>query len=154
MVKVKKEKDRGKGFAKSFLEGIPLLGGLVKELSKTDLFKKKLEEVDETHFYIICNSYSFNKISTWKTLKSLIIEEAKKEGGKMFIGEDYLTGMRDDKLILAAKAPQEEVQIELKGKTVKLQAKDWKKIIDLPDKFSKVTNIRYKNGVLMLELAK
>src|SRR3989338_2520570 len=154
MVKVKKEKDRGKGFAKSFLEGIPLLGGLVKELSKTDLFKKKLEEVDERIEENLRKGHKKNWGFEANISVRPIIEEAKKEGGKMFIGEDYLTGMRDDKLILAAKAPQEEVQIELRGKTVKLQAKDWKKIIDLPDKFSKVTNIRYKNGVLMLELAK
>src|SRR3989338_7449012 len=154
MVKVKKGKDGEKGFAKSFLEGMPLLGGLVKELSKTAPFKKRLEEVDER----IEENLRKGQKKAWSFEANIsvrpIIEEAKKEGGEVFIGQDYLTDMRGDKLVLAAKAPQEEVQIELKGKTVKLQAKDWKKIIDLPDKFSKVTNIRYKNGVLMLELAK
>ncbi len=43
---IKEEKEK-KGFSKSFLEGVPFLGGLVKELSKTQPFKKRFEDVDK-----------------------------------------------------------------------------------------------------------
>ena len=141
MAKVKKEKDGEKGFAKSFLEGIPLLGGLAKELSKTEVFKKKFEEVDKQ----IEENLRGGEKKKWGFEANIsvrpIIEEAKKESQEVFIGEDYLTRVKGDKLVLAAKVPQEEVKIQLKGKTVKLQAKDWKKMIDLSDKFSKVTKM-------------
>lgn len=154
MGKVKKDKGGEKGFAKSFLEGLPLLGGLVKELSKTEVFKKRFEEVDER----IEENLRKGQKKAWGFEANIsvrpIIEDAKKEGGELFIGKDYLTGLKGNKLLLAVKVPQEEINIELEGKTVKLQAKDWKKVIDLPDKFSKVIDIKYKNGILRIELGK
>ena len=133
---------------------MPFLGGLVKELSKTEAFKRRFEEVDEQ---IEENLRKGGKKElTFEANVSVrpIIEEAKKEGAEVFIGKDYLFEGKGGKLLLAAKVPQKEIQIELKGKTIRLQAKEWKKIIELPGKFSKLTNIRYKNGILMLELKK
>ena len=148
------KKGEEKGFAKSFLEGLPLLGDLVKELSKTETFKKKFEDVDKQ----IEENLRKGEKKRWGFEANVsvrpIIEDAKREGGELFIGNDYLCGMKGDKLILAVKTPLEEVKLELKGKTLKLRAKDWKKLIDLPDKFSRITDIKYKNGVLMLELVK
>ena len=139
---------------KSFFGGVPFFGRFVKGLSKTEPFKKRFEEVDKQ---IEENLRKGEKRQlTFEADISVrpIIEEAKKEGAEKFIGDDCIFRKKGDKLLLAVKVPQKEVQIELKGKTVKLQAKKWKKIIELPDKFSKITNIRHKDSVLMLELTK
>ncbi len=154
MANVKMGKDGEKGFATRFLEGVPLLSGLVKELSKTGTFKKRLEEADEQVEENLRRGDK--KILSFETDISVrpIIEETKKEGGEVFIGNEYLTGRMGNKLLLAVKVPQEEIQMELKDKTLRLQAKKWKKVVHLPARFSKVVNIKYEKGILMVELAK
>ncbi len=148
-------KEEGKApDSKSFLEAVPFLGGLVRGLSKTGPFKKRFGEVDRQIGDNLRKGWKKEPAFEVRISARPIIEEAKKEGAGEFIGDDCKFEMRGDKLFLTAKVPQEEVHIELKGETLKLQAEKWKKMIELPGRFSKLASIRNENGILVLELAK
>ncbi|MBI3052199.1 hypothetical protein HYY74_07150 [Candidatus Woesearchaeota archaeon] len=139
--------------SKSFLEAVPFLGGLVRGLSKTGPFKKRFGEVDRQIGDNLRKGEKKEPAFEVRISARPIIEEATKGAGE-FIGDDCKFEMRGDKLLLTAKVPQKEVHIELKGKTLKLQAEKWKKMIELPGRFSKLASIRNENGFLVLELAK
>lgn len=149
----KKDKEN-KGVTENFLSGIPLLGNLVKELGKTETFKKKFAETDEK---IEANLKKGEK-RKWGFEANIsvrpIFNEVKKESTEITIEEDYFYGKKGRKLTLAVKVPKEEVDLEIKYKTLSITSDDFKKKIELPDYYRNIKKKQYQKGILVLELTK
>lgn len=149
------KKDRGKkGIVEDFLEGIPILGNLVKELGKTETFKKKFAETDEK----IKENLRKGEKKKWSFEANIsvrpIINEIKKESTEFTIEDDYFYGKKGNKLTLAVKVPKEEVNLEIKYKTLGITSDNFEKKIKLPDYYREIKKKQYKEGILVLELKK
>ncbi len=154
MKKENKEDTNEKGITESFLGGIPILGDLVKELGKTETFKKKFAETDEKIKENLKNGEP--KKWTWSVDVSIrpLIKEIKKETSELSIHEDYFYGKKDNKLTLAVKVPQEEVNWKITGKKLIIASENFEKKIELPDYFKEIKKKQYQEGILVLELTK
>lgn len=150
----KKEEENKKGITESFLEGIPILGNLVKELAKTETFKKKFVETDER----IKENLRKGENKKWGFEANIsvrpIINEIKKESTELTIEDDYFYGRKRNKLTLAVKVPKEEVNLEIKYKTLWITSDNFEKKIKLPDYYREIKKKQYKGGILVLELIK
>lgn len=148
---IKKSEENKKRITESFLGDIPLLGDLVKELGKTETFKKKFAETDEK----IKENLQKGEKKRWSFEANAsvrpIMNEVKKETSEFIVHEDYFYGRKDNKLTLAVKVPQ-EVKIEIKYKTLVLTSSNFQKKIELPDYYRTVGKKQYQKGILMLEL--
>ena len=143
-----------KGLTESFLGGIPILGDLVKELGKTETFKKKFAETDEK----IKENLRKGEKKKWGFEANIsvrpIINEIKKETTDITIEDDYFYGKKERKLTLAVKAPKEEVNLKIKYKTLIITSGGFEKKIELPDYYREVTKKQYREGILVLELTR
>src|SRR3989344_7562648 len=105
----KKEEENKKGITESFLGSIPLLGDLVKELGKTETFKKKFAETDEK----IKENLKKGEKKKWSFEANVsvrpIIKEMRAEKEEINIEKDYFYGKKGRKLTLGVKVPQEAV---------------------------------------------
>ncbi len=150
----KKDEENKKGITESFLEGIPIFGNLVKELGKTETFKKKFAETDEK----IKENLRKGEKKKWSFEANIsvrpIINEIKKESTELTIEDDYFYGKKGNKLTLAVKVPKEEVNLEIKYKTLRITSDNFEKNIKLPDYYREIKKKQYKDGVLVLELTK
>lgn len=152
---IKKKEDQKEGsITESFLGGIPLLGDLVKELGKTETFKKKFTETDEK----IKENLQKGEQRKWGFEANFsvrpIIREIKKETSELSVQEDYFYGRTGHKLTLALKVPQEEVNVEIKYKTLLVTSEGFEKKIELPDYYRNIERKKYQQGILVLELTK
>ncbi len=150
----KKEDSQEKGITESFLGGIPFLGGFFKELGKTDVFQERFKEVDEKIKENIRKGEK--KKWGWEANFSVrpLIREIKKETSELSIQKDYFYGKKGNKLTLAVKVPQEEVNLEIKYKTLVLTSEGFEKKIELPDYYRNINRKKYQQGILVLELTK
>ncbi len=150
----KKEDAPEKSITKSFLESIPVLGDLVKELGKTETFKKKFAETDEK----IKENLKTGERRKWGFEANIsvrpIINEIKKETSELSIYEDYFYGKKDNKLTLAVKVPKETASWKIEGKHLFIKADNFEKEIELPDYFREIKKKQYQEGILVLELIK
>ena len=153
-MKKKKEEENEKGLTESFLGSLPILGDLIKELGKTETFKKKFAETDEK----IKENLSKGEKKKWGFEANIsvrpIINEIKKETTDITIKDDYFYGKKERKLTLAVKAPQEEVHLKIKYKTLIITSDGFEKKIELPDYYREVTKKQYRDGILVLELTR
>lgn len=150
----KNEDQKEKSITESFLGGIPILGDLVKELGKTETFKKKFAETDEK----IKENLRKGEKKKWGFEANIsvrpIIKEIKKETSELSIHKDYFYGKKDNKLTLAMKVPQEDVNWKIDGKNIFITAENFEKKIELPSYFKEIKKKQYKEGILVLELTK
>ncbi len=164
---MKKEKDEEKkGIAESFLEGIPFLGNLVKELGKTEVFQERFKEINEKieenlrkgekRYVSVEGNISIRPLALRPISRRSIIDEIKNEipEAELEVGKDYAYGKKADKLIFTAKVPDENVDTSVKGRTLYVKGTDFQKKFRLPDFYKEVTKRQYKNGILTLELTK
>lgn len=161
-VKLNKKESAGENeeprIAESFLEGIPFIGGFIKELAKTDTFKERFKEANEK----IEENLKKGGKKEWVVESRLsvrpIIGEAKKDTKKdaseLYIGKEHMYTKRKGALGLAVKVPNEDVALIIKGKRLLITSPNFKKELELPDEFRTIKKKKYKNGVLMLELTK
>ena len=150
----KKEEENKKGITESFLGSIPILGDLVKELGKTETFKKKFAETDEK----IKENLKKGEKKKWSFEANVsvrpIIKEMRAEKEEINIEKDYFYGKKGRKLTLGVKVPQVAVNLQIKYKTLLITSEDFEKKIELPDYYREITKKQYKDGVLVLELKK
>lgn len=148
----KKEDKKEKSITGSFLGDIPILGDFFEELGKTEVFKERFKEVDEK----IKEKLKKGEKKRWYIESNIsvrpIINEVKKETSEISLYEDYFYGKKGNKLILAVKVPQEDVNWRIEGKTLFITTENFKKEIELPDNYRKINKKKYKKGVLVLEL--
>lgn len=146
------EDNKEKGITESFLGGIPILGNLVKELGKTEVFKERFRETDEKIKENLRNGHP----KKWSFESNIsvrpIINEIKKETSELSIHEDYFYGKKGNKLTLAVKVPQETVSWKIDGKQLFIKADNFEKNIELPDYFKEIKKKQYQEGILVLEL--
>lgn len=160
---MKEKKEDKKEYAEDFLGELPIFGNFFKELAKTEPFKEKFREANEK----IEENLRKGEKGRWNIETNLsirplsmrpssptrpLVKEEEKITNSIFFGKDYLYSQKDGKLILAVKVPKEGVNLDLKGKTLVITSKDFKKEIKLPDYFKSIEKKDYKNGVLVLEL--
>ncbi len=150
-----REEDREeKSIAGSFLGEIPILGKFFKKLSKMEPFQEKLKEVDEK----IKENLRKGEKKRWGFEANIsmrpIINKIKKETSELSIHEDYFYGKKDNKLTLAVKVPQEDVNWKIEGKNLFITTKNFEKKIELPDYFKEIEKEQYRKGILVLELTK
>lgn len=155
MTKEKKKKEiKEKGITESFLGGIPIMGGFFKELAKTEVFKKRFKEVDEK----IEENLRKGEKRKWGFEANIsvrpILNEVKKDTTKMAVGEDYFYGEKEGALTMAIKVPNKDVDVNIKGKTLLITSKNFKKKIELPYYYKYFEKKSYKNNILVLELSK
>lgn len=153
MRKIKKKGDKKeKSATESFLGSIPILGDFFEELGKTEVFKERFGEVNEK----IKENLKKGEKKRWSFESNIsvrpIISEVKKETSYVSLYEDYFYGKKGNKLILAVKVPQEEVNWKIEGKTLVITTENFKKEIELPDNYREINKKKYKKGVLVLEL--
>lgn len=149
------EKDKKEeSITESFLGDIPILGTLFKELGKTEVFKKRFKEVDEK----IQENLKKGEKKKWGFEANVsvrpIMNEIKKETSELSIHEDYFYGKKDNKLTLAVKVPQEEVNWKITGEKIIIASENFEKRIELPDYFKEIKKKQYQEGILVLELTK
>ena len=161
----KKKNEEKKGIVEGFLGGIPMLGDLVKELGKTETFKKRFEEVDEKikenlrkgekRYVSVEGNISVRPLSIRPSMKQ-VLGEIKKETpeAEFEIKNDYAYGKKGNKLSLAVKVPKEDVDARIKGKTLFIKGDNFQKKLRLPDFYKSIDKRRYKGGILVLELTK
>ena len=154
-MKKKKDEEEKKGITESFLGGIPILGNLVKELGKTETFKRKFAETDEK----IKENLRKGEKKKWSFEANIsvrpIINEVKKESSEITIKEDYFYGKKGDKLTLAVKVPKENVGLKLEGKNLIIDTNEViLKKINLPAYYKEIKKKQYQDGILVLELTK
>lgn len=151
---IKKKDEEKKGITESFLEGIPLLRNLVKELGKTETFKKKFKEADEK----IKENLEKGGKKRWGFEANIsirpIIKEVRKETSEINIGEDYFYGRKEDKLILAVRVPKEDADLNIEGKNLLITSDNFEKKLELPDYYRDIKKRKYKKGILIVELTK
>lgn len=150
-----KKNEEKRGITESFLGGIPILGDLVKELGKTETFKKKFAETDEK----IKENLEKGEKKKWGFEANIsvrpIIKELKKESTEITIEDDYFYGKRERKLTLAVKVPKKEVGLKIEGKNLLIDTgSPSPKKITLPDYYKNIIRQKYQNGILVLELTK
>ena len=149
-----KKDEEKKGITESFLGDIPILGNLVKELGKTETFKKKFAETDEK----IKENLKKGEKKKWGFEANIsvrpIIKEMKEEKEEITIEEDYFYGKKGKKLTLAVKVPKKEVDLEVKYKTLRITSDNFEKNIKLPDYYREIKKKQYKDNILVLELTK
>lgn len=150
----KKEKEE-KGIVESFLEGIPIVGKLIEELGKTEIFKEKLKETDEKIKENLRKGKK-KKMSFEASISTRpIFREVKRETKEVFIGKDYFYGKKGRKMILGVKVPKKEVGVKIGGKNLFIGGKSiLRKKIELPDYYKNIRKKHYKKGILVLELTK
>ncbi|MEK6938049.1 MAG: hypothetical protein AABX04_03315 [Nanoarchaeota archaeon] len=150
----RKKDEKEEGITESFLGGIPLLGDFFKKLGKTETFKKRFEEVDEQ----IKENLKKGEKKKWGFEANFsvrpIMNEVRKETSELSVHEDYFYGKKGNKLTLAVKVPQEKVSWKIDGKNLHLEADNFEKEIELPGYFKEVKKKQYREGILVLELAK
>lgn len=153
--KMTNEKDRkGEGIVESFLGGIPLFGDLFKELAKAEAFQEKFKEIDKKIEENLRNGQKKKwGVESHISVRS-INNEVKKDTPEIFISEDYFYGKKGNRLIIAVRAPKENVDLNIKGKTLLISSDDLEKKVELPDYFRNITKKLYKKGILLLELTK
>jgi len=142
----------------SFLKSIPLFGGFFKELGKTETFKKRFEEANKQ---IQENLQKGEKrklgfqahISTRPIIRGEV-KKLKEDEPEVFYDKDYWYAKKGNILALAVRVPGEKVQIKLEDDKLTLKYKDWKKIINLPDKYRTIRKKQYKKNILALKLTK
>lgn len=155
MIKEKKKEDKKeKGIAENFLGEIPFLGDFFKELGKTEAFQERFKEVDEQ----IRENLKKGEKKQWGFKADIsvrpIINEVKKETSEFSLHEDHFYRKKDNKLTLAFKVPQEDVNCKIEGKNLLITTKNFEKKIELPDNYRGIKKKQYKKGVLLLELTK
>ena len=150
----KEKKNEEKGIVKSFLGGIPILGNLVKELGKTETFKKRFEEVDEQ----IAENLKKGQKKRWGFEANIavrpIIDKVREETSEITVKEDYFYGKKGNKLTLAVKVPKEKADVSIRGKNLFIKSDNFEKKIELPAYYRNIEKKGYKKGILMLELTK
>ncbi len=148
------DEENKKGITESFLGSIPLLGDLVKELGKTETFKKKFAETDEK----IRENLQKGEKKKWGFEANFsvrpLMREVKKETSELTVHEDYFYGRKGNKLTLAVKVPREDVNWKTAGKTLFITAENFEKSIPLPDYYREIKKKQYLKGILVLELTK
>ncbi len=154
-----KEDEEEPKIVESFLKSVPFFGGFFKELGKTDVFKKRFEEVNKQIQENLRKgekkSWDFKAhISTRPIIREPLVKERDKEGAKVFYDEDYWYMEKGNMLALAVKVPGEKVQIKLEGNKLILKDKSWEKIINLPNKYRTFRKKQYKKNILALKLTK
>lgn len=154
----KKDEDK-KGVVESFLGNIPAFGDFFKELGKTETFKKKIKEANEQ----IEENLRRGEKKRWGveghiSVRPLsmrpVIREMKKETSELSIQKDYVYGKKENRLMLAVKAPNEDVDVILTGRNVLIKSDNFRKKIGLPDYYKTIMKKEYKKGILVLELSK
>lgn len=149
-----KKDEEKKGIVEGFLGGIPIFGDLVKELGKTETFKKKFAETDEK----IKENLKKGEKKKWGFEANIsvrpIINEVRKESTEITIEDDYFYGKKGRKLTLAVKVPKKEVDLEVKYKTLRITSDNFEKNIKLPDYYREIKRKQYREGILVLELTK
>ncbi|MEW5896494.1 MAG: hypothetical protein AB1668_02275 [Nanoarchaeota archaeon] len=149
-----KKDEEKKGITESFLGNIHFLGDLVKELGKTETFKKKFAETDEK----IKENLKKGEKRKWSFEANVsvkpIIKEMREEKEEITVGEDYSYGKKGRKLTLGIKVPQEKVNLEIKYKTLLITSGGFEKKIELPDYYRNIERKKYQGGILVLELTK
>src|SRR3990167_3465959 len=108
-----------KGVVESFLEGIPGFGKFFSELGKSEVFKKRFNDVNErieenlrkgeNRYVSVEGNISVRPLSIRPSMRPLV-GEIKKETpeAELEIKKDYAYGKKDDKLLLAVKVPKED----------------------------------------------
>ncbi len=149
----KKDKEK-KGIVENLLGEIPVLGSLIKELAKTEIFQKRFKEVNEK----IEENLRKGKNGKWNFEGNVsirpIINEIKKDASELVIKEDYIYGKKQNELVLMLKVPKKEVDVAIEGKTLTISCKGFEKKITLPDYFNNIKKKSYKTGILVVELSK
>jgi len=150
-----KKDEEKKGIVEGFLGGIPVLGNLVKELGKTETFKKKFAETDEK----IKENLKKGEKKRWGFEANIsvrpIINEVRKESTEITIEEDYFYGKKGRKLTLAVKVPKKEVGLKINGENLLIDTgSPFPKKIKLPDYYRNIHRKKYQKGILVLELTK
>lgn len=161
-VNEKNEEDSG-GIVEGFLGGMPILGDFFKELGKTEVFKEKFKEADEQ----IKENLRKGEKKTWGFEANIavrpiidniavrpIIDKAREDKQEISLQDDYFYGKKGKKLTLAVKVPKEEVNLEIKYKTLLITSNGFEKKIKLPDYYREVKKKQYTEGILVLELTK
>lgn len=151
----KKDEENKRGITESFLGGIPILGNLVKELGRTETFRKKLAETDER----IKENLRTGEKKKWSLEFNIsarpIFKEIKKEIPELVIEKDYFYGKKGRKLTLAVKVPKKEVGLKIERKNLLIDTGGpFPKKIELPDYYRNINRKKYQKGILVLELIK
>lgn len=150
----KKEDKKEKSITESFLGKIPFLGSFFKELGKTEVFKKRFEEVDAK----IIENLKNGKKKTWGFEANVsfrpIISKMKKENSELSIHKDYFYKKENNKLTLAMRVPPGKARWKIEGKNLFIKADNFEKKIEVPDYYQEIKKTQYKEGILVLELTK
>ncbi len=152
--KKNKEEDKEKSIVGSFLGSVPLLGNFFKELGKTETFQKRFKEVDEQ----IKENLKKGEKKRWGFAANIsvrpIFNEVKKETSELSLHETYFYGRKGNKLTLAVRVPQEDVNWKIESKNLLITVENFKKKIKLPDNYVEIKKKQYQDGILVLELTK
>ena len=161
----KKKDDEKKGIVESFLGGIPIFGDFFKELGKTETFKEKFKDVNEKieenlrkgekRYVSVEGNISVRPLAIRPSTQR-ILSEIKKEvpEAELEIGKDYAYEKKRNKLLLAVKVLKEDVDVSIKGRTLFIKGDNFQKKLRLPYFYKSIDKKRYKDGILVLELAK
>ena len=160
-----KESNEKKGVVESFLEGIPAFGNFFKRLGKSEVFQQKFMEANEkieenlrrgdTRYVSAEGNISVRPLSIRPSGRALLgALEKQAPKSELKVEKDYAYGKKENKLILAVKAPKESVDANLTGRHVIIKGGNFSKKIELPEHYRKIEKKRYKKGILMLELEK
>jgi len=162
-MKRKNEDEGKKGIVESFLGGIPLFGDFLKELGKTETFKERFKEINERieenlsrgdkRYVSVEGNISVRPLSI-RPSSQRILSELKKDTSELSIQKDYVYWKEGKKLMLAVKAPNEDVDVSLTGRNVLLKGDNFNKKIALPAYYKSIEKKHYKKGILILELTK
>ncbi len=157
-IKETREDEEEPKIVESFLKSIPLFGDFFKELGKTEVFKKRFEEVNKQIQENLQKGerkeWGFQAhISTRPIIKEPV-RKLKEEESEVFYDKDYQYMKKRNMLALIVKVPGENVQITLEDKKLILKDKDWEKIINLPDQYRTIREKQYKKNTLALKLTK
>jgi len=161
MAKKKKKKDLGMAGAvlKDIGDLIPPLSGLIKEATKTEVFKKRLKEIDEEVKRRLKGrplKKSDLKLESGYSIRTILPEKKTKPTKKIEpkeIKKKHLIDVFDEKdkvriVTELRNVKSKDIKTKIKDKIVTITAKTKKRTIKLPCTVKKQIKKRYKNGIL------
>lgn len=160
---VEKRKRKERGLASALIEDIgdviKPLSGLIKEATKTEVFKKRLKEVDEEikeKLKGISLKKNDLKVEVGHAIRTIFPESKKKtekEVAPKKSKRKHLVDVFDEKdkvrvVTELRNVKVKDIKTELKDKTLTITAKTKKRTIKLPCAVKKQIKKQYKNGIL------